>query len=293
MTASVNAPTTAPTTANAALRAAVARLAQAGIDSATTDARALLAHAMGLAPDRLTLHLPDRMTEQAQAAFDAALTARETRQPVAQIIGHRLFWNHRFKVTPDTLDPRPETEILVAEALRQPFAKLLDLGTGTGCILLSCLAAMPMAAGVGADVSAAALAVARENADALGLTARARLIQSDWFAQIEGRFDLITSNPPYIAADEMAALAPDVRLYEPHLALTPGGDGLAAYRAIALGAPARLLPGGRLLLETGPAQGAAVSALLAAQGLEQIRILPDFDGRDRVVCAQKPNNSAA
>ncbi len=273
-----------------ALRAATLRLAAAGIEAANGDARALLAHAIGVAPDRLTLHLPDPLLPEAQVRFDAMLTARETRQPVAQILGHRLFWGHSFRVTADTLDPRPETEVLVAAALERPFLKLLDLGTGTGCILLSCLAGMPMAAGIGTDISVAALAVAQHNADALHLAGRARLIRSDWFAAIPGRFDLITSNPPYIAAAEMADLSPDVLNHEPHLALTPGGDGLDAYRAIAAGAPARLMSGGRLLLEIGPTQGAAVSALLAAQGLENIRILPDFDGRDRVVSAQKPDD---
>ena len=273
-----------------ALRAATQRLTAAGIAGANGDARALLAHAIGIAPDRLTLHLPDPLLADAQARFDASLTARESRQPVAQIVGHRLVWGHRFKVTQDTLDPRPETEVLVAEALSRPFLKLLDLGTGTGCILLSCLAGNPMAVGVGSDISSAALAVAQTNAETLGLVARVRLIQSDWLKAIPGRFDLIASNPPYIAAAEMAGLAPDVLDHEPHLALTPGGDGLDAYRAIAAGAPARLISGGRLLLEIGPTQGAAVSALLAAQGLQNIRILPDFDGRDRVVCAQKPDD---
>ena len=197
-------------TAAEALRAALPRLQAAGIETAARDARVLLAHAMGIAPDRLTLHLPDTLSDQSLATYETAITARLAHQPVAQITGQRLFWGRSFKVTRDTLDPRPETEILVAEALSRPFLKLLDLGTGTGCILLSCLADMPMASGVGSDLSAAALAVARENAENLGLTARAKLVQSDWFAAIPGRFDLIVSNPPYIAQDEMAGLSPDV-----------------------------------------------------------------------------------
>lgn len=277
-----------PATAADALRAALPRLQAAGVESAARDARVLLAYAMGVAADRLTLHLPDALTETALATYDAAITARTQHRPVAQITGQRLFWGRAFKVTQDTLDPRPETEILVAEALTRPFLKLLDLGTGTGCILLSCLADMPMASGVGADLSEAALAVAQENADRLGLTKRARLIRSDWCAEVSGRFDLIVSNPPYIAASEMPGLSRDVLDWEPLSALTPGGDGLAAYRIIAAQAPARLMNGGRLLLEIGPTQAAAVSALLAAQGLENIRILQDLDGRDRVVCAEKP-----
>ncbi|MCC6520333.1 MAG: peptide chain release factor N(5)-glutamine methyltransferase, partial [Tabrizicola sp.] len=217
-----------------------------------------------------------------------ALVARIARQPVAQITGRRLFWGLSFRVTRDVLDPRPETETLVAEALKVPFLKVLDLGTGTGCILLSCLKGMPMARGLGTDISDAALQVAVGNTRDLGLEARARFRKSDWFGQVTGAFDLIVSNPPYIAAEEMPALAPEVRDWEPHLALTPGGDGLDAYRTIARGAGARLLPGGRLLVEIGPTQGQAVAALFEAEGFAAIRILPDMDGRDRVVAAVKP-----
>ena len=272
-----------------ALAPAVARLEAAGVEGAGRDARVLMAHALGIAPDRLTLHLPDEMTGPQVSAFDEAIRARASRQPVAQIIGQRLFWGRWFRVTRDTLDPRPETETLVAAALEQPFLKVLDLGTGSGCILLSCLAGMPVSQGVGVDISEAALAVAADNSRNLGLDGRARFQRSDWFSQVSGAFDLIVSNPPYIAADEMQALAPEVRDWEPHLALTPGGDGLDAYRTIARGAGARLLPGGRLLAEIGPAQGQAVAAMFAAAGLQDVRVLPDMDGRDRVVAAVKPD----
>ena len=274
-------------TGNEALRAAIPRLAAAGIPDAPRDARALLAHATGIAPDRLTLHLADPLQPDAITAFEAAITRRAAREPVSHITGTRLFWGRSFRVTPDTLDPRPETEILVEAALSEPFLKMLDLGTGTGCILLSCLAGMPMAQGIGSDIHPATLAVAEGNARDMGLSGRARFVLSDWFAAIPGRFDLILSNPPYIAEEEMAALSPEV-LHEPRRALTPGGDGLDAYRAIAKGAPARLMPQGRLIVEIGPTQGAAVAALLAAQGLQDIGILPDLDGRDRVVVARKP-----
>lgn len=275
-------------TAAEALRGAVQRLKAAGVPDAARDARLLLAHAIGIGADRLTLHLPDPLTPEAVARFDAALADREARQPVSQILGERLFWGRRFRVTRDTLDPRPETEILVAEALRRPFVRILDLGTGTGCILLSCLADMPMATGLGTDASPTALAVAEENARRLNLDSRARFQSSDWFAQVSGRYDLIVSNPPYIAADEMAGLAPEVRLWEPLAALTPGGDGLDAYRHIARGAPAHLMAGGRLLLEIGPGQALAVRGLLQAQGLVSARVIRDLDGRDRVVVAEKP-----
>jgi release factor glutamine methyltransferase len=271
-----------------ALRRAVPLLREAGIEDGSRDARVLLAHALGIGHDRLTLKLQDDMTEPQAALYDAALQARIARQPVAQITGRRLFWGQSFRVTRDTLDPRPETETLVAEALSQPFLKMLDLGTGTGCILLSCLKGMPLARGTGTDISDAALQVAIGNTRDLGLEARARFRKSDWFEKVTGAFDLIVSNPPYIAAAEMPTLAPEVRDWEPHLALSPGGDGLDAYRAIARGAGARLMPGGRLLVEIGPTQGQAVAALFRAAGLDGLRILPDLDGRDRVVAAQKP-----
>ncbi|MES2540853.1 MAG: peptide chain release factor N(5)-glutamine methyltransferase [Pseudomonadota bacterium] len=275
-----------------ALRRAVPLLREAGIEDAARDARVLLAHALGIGHDRLTLKLQDDMTPPQEADYNAALQARIARQPVAQITGRRLFWGLSFRVTRDTLDPRPETETLVAEALSEPFLKLLDLGTGTGCILLSCLKGMPLARGLGTDISDAALEVAMGNTRDLGLEARARFRKSDWLTSVTGAYDLIVSNPPYIAADEMPTLAPEVRDWEPHLALSPGGDGLDAYRAITRGAGARLMPGGRLLVEIGPTQGPAVSALFAEAGLEQIRVLPDMDGRDRVVAGVKPAGDA-
>jgi release factor glutamine methyltransferase len=268
-----------------ALSAATRRLGEAGIEGAARDARRLLAHALEIAPDRVTLILPDAIEPSALAGFEALVDRRLAREPVSQITGRRAFYGREFRVTRDTLDPRPETELVVATALERPFVKMLDLGTGTGCILLSCLAGMPFATGTGTDVSEGALAVAAENAETLGLTRRARFCRSDWFAGVTGRFDLITSNPPYIAEGEMAGLAPEVRDWEPRGALTPGGDGLDAYRAIAAGAGARLMAGGRLVLEIGPTQGVAVAALLRAQGFAEPDVRRDLDGRDRVVVA--------
>lgn len=273
------------TTVTEALRAAITRLRAAGVEDPARDARALMAHAAGLTPDRLTLHLSDPLTDPQAAAFAAHVAARERRQPVAQIIGQRLFWGRPFCVTPDVLDPRPETETLIDHALSQPFSRVLDLGTGTGAIVITLLAERPDATGLGVDLSPDALTVARGNARLLGVMGRARFLASDWFAAVEGRFDLIVSNPPYIAAAEMAGLSPEVRDWEPHLALTPGGDGLGAYRAIADGAVAHLEPGGRLMVEIGPTQGQAVAGMFSAAGLENTRIIADLDGRPRVVAA--------
>ncbi len=194
-------------------------------------------------------------------------------------------YDHEFKVTADTLDPRPETETLVAEALNAPFQKVLDLGTGTGAIVISLLAARPAAKGVATDLSETALAVARENAEAIGVADRLELAQSDWFSDVIGTYDLIVSNPPYIALDEMAGLAPELS-HEPRMALTDEGDGLACYRVIAATARPHLTTGGRLLVEIGHMQGAAVASLFAQAGLEDVEILNDLDGRNRVVCGK-------
>lgn len=275
-------------TAALAYREAVARLTAAGLPDAARDARLLMAHALEISADRVMLALHDPLPEAAAMRLEEAVTARLARQPVSQITGQRQFWGRSFRVTRDVLDPRPETETLVAEALAAPFSCILDLGTGSGAILLTLLAERSGATGIATDLSDAALEVARGNAVALGLTDRASFLQGDWFAPVSGRFDLIVSNPPYIAADEMAGLSPEVREWEPHLALTPGGDGLDAYRAIAAGARDHLLPQGRLLVEIGPTQGAAVAALFTAAGLAQARILTDLDNRHRVVSAIAP-----
>lgn len=273
-------------TANTALRAAIADLAAAGIDSPARDARLLLAHAMSVSPDRLTLHLKDALAPATAASFARMIRARTTYQPIAQILGYRLFWGRKFRVTKDVLDPRPETETLIAEALKSPAKTVLDLGTGTGAILLTLLAEWPDAQGTGTDISAPALAVAQGNAQTLGLARRAVFTLSDWLDSIPDRYDLITSNPPYIAAHEMPHLSPDVRNHEPHIALTPGGDGLAAYRAIATGAASRLMPGGRLIVEIGPTQGPEVCAVFTSAGFASTTITADLDGRNRIVTAR-------
>jgi release factor glutamine methyltransferase len=271
-----------------ALRAAKARLEAAGVEGAARDARRLLAHALGVAPDVLAGRMTDPVPEAAVAAFDALVGRRVAREPVSHLTGQRAFWGRDFRVTRDVLDPRPETETLVARALAEPFARVLDLGTGSGCILVTLLAERPGAQGVGTDISPDALLIAGENAARHGVADRLVLTPSDWFGDIGGRYDLIVSNPPYIAADEMAGLSPEVRDHEPRGALTDEADGLTAYRAIAEGAGRFLVPGGRLLVEIGPTQGMAVSSLFAQAGLERVVVHPDLDGRDRVVAARRP-----
>ncbi|MGG7644164.1 peptide chain release factor N(5)-glutamine methyltransferase [Rhodovulum sp. YNF3179] len=269
--------------ARAALAAAADRLRAAGVPEPLGDARRLMAHALGVAPARLTLALGEPVEPEALTRFETAVARRAGREPVAQIVGRRVFWGRDFAVTADVLDPRPETETLIAAALELPFERVLDLGTGSGCILLTLLAERPAAQGLGTDISEAALAVARTNARALGLETRAAFRRADWCNGIDGRFDLVVANPPYIAAAEMPDLAPEVREWEPAAALSPGGDGLDAYRAIAAGVQARLAPGGSVLVEIGPTQEAAVAALFAAAGLSCRAVHRDLDGRDRTL----------
>lgn len=269
------------------LAQAVACLRAAGVPDPARDARILLAHAAGIAPDRVTLILPETAPEEDAARFVALAGRRAAREPVSHLTGERLFWGRSFHVSSAVLDPRPETEILVAAALEETFSNILDLGLGSGCILLSLLAERKDAFGMGVDLSPAALAVACRNADRLGVAPRADLRQGDWFAPVTGHFDLIVSNPPYIAREEMAALSPEVAGHEPRIALTDEADGLSAYRAIAAGIDAHLLPGGRVIVEIGPSQGMAVAGILAEAGLEDIAIRPDLDGRDRVVLGRK------
>lgn len=263
------------------LRDAVALLQASDVPGAERDAQILLLHVLDQPRHRLPEALQAQVPQQALAQFNLAIAARANRQPVSQLLGRRAFWKHDFRVTPDTLDPRPETERLVELALAEPFDSVLDLGTGTGAILISLLAERPGARGIGTDLSPAALEIARGNAQMIGVAANFQ--HSNWFSAVSGQFDLIVSNPPYIALSEMAQLAPEVRDWEPRMALTDEADGLGAYLAICAGAGAHLALGGRLMVEIGPSQGAAVSALMAGAGLVDIAVFQDLDGRDRVV----------
>jgi release factor glutamine methyltransferase len=221
-------------------------------------------------------------------AYRSLIEQREARLPLSHIVGYRDFWKHRFEITPDVLDPRPETEILIELALQASYSKVLDLGTGSGCIVISLLDERPQARGTGTDTSDRAILVARRNAEQLGVADRLSVRSSDWFHDVVGRYDLIVSNPPYISVSEMNCLEPEVREHEPRAALTDERDGLTAYHAIAQGAPDHLLPGGRLLVEIGPAQARPVTAIFQVAGFLDVTIHRDLDQRDRVVSARFP-----
>jgi release factor glutamine methyltransferase len=226
-----------------------------------------------------------------------ALTARRVlREPMAYILGEREFWGLPFKVSPAVLVPRPDSETLIEAALalmpdRQRAWRILDLGLGSGCLLLTLLREYPAASGVGMELSSEALAVAKANAEALGVDRRTRLVpgdwrQPDWQQQLGGPFDLVVSNPPYIAAGTIERLMPEVARFEPRLALDGGPDGLAAYHAIATAAAALVAPGGRLLVEAGEGQVPEISRIFSSAGLVMEEPWKDLGGTDRVVSAK-------
>lgn len=271
------------------MRDAALRLGAAGVENAPREARLLLAHALGVEPVDVILRENDNVDPLGLTAFEAAVQRRLAGEPVSRIRGWREFYGRRFVVTPDVLDPRPETELLVELGVKLlgAGARVLDLGTGSGSILVSVLAERADATGVGLDISPAALAVARRNAEALGVSGRAAFVEGGWATALPGPFDLVLSNPPYIAQDEMAGLAVDVRAYDPHVALTPGGDGLDAYRAILAAMPGWLKPGGWIGFEFGAGQAEAVAALMEAAGLETIEVHRDLAGIQRAAFGRR------
>ncbi|WP_370231440.1 peptide chain release factor N(5)-glutamine methyltransferase [Cognatishimia sp.] len=263
-------------------------LRDAGIEGPERDARLLLAEVIGMLAARMSLE-PDLKVSDAQAKeFHSFLARRVAREPVSRILGRRNFWGRDFEVTPDVLDPRPETETLIDLCLQGPQpATLLDLGCGSGIIALTLLAEMKTARGVACDISDACLAVTKRNAVSVGVLDRLDLIKSNWFSDISGEFDLIVSNPPYISDAEMTSLSLDVFNHDPHLALTPGGDGLAPYEALAKGALKHLSKGGRILVEIGYQQGPDVVRIFETAGLADVQCHKDLNGHDRVVSAHQ------
>ena len=275
-------------TAGEAMAAAASRLRAAGVPDPARDARLLLAHAASVDAARVTLIAPEEIAPEIEERFEHLIALRAVRVPVSQLVGSRAFYGRDFKISRNVLDPRPETETLIELALSRPFERVLDLGTGSGCVLVTLLAEQPEAQGLGVDLSEDACLQASANAVHFGVNARAEILQSDWFDQVDGRFDLIVSNPPYIAASEMASIAPEVREHEPRMALTDEADGLSAYRVIAAEAQGYLTSAGRVMVEIGWQQGQAVAEIFARSGWGSVEVAQDLGGKDRVVCASKP-----
>ncbi|MGI9368159.1 MAG: N5-glutamine methyltransferase family protein, partial [Ruegeria sp.] len=229
-------------TAAQAMVAATARLRAAGVADPARDARVLLAHAARIEASRVTLIAPEELAPEIAERYDHLISLRAIRVPVSHLLGEREFYGRRFRVSGDVLDPRPETETLIEAALSLPFDRVLEMGVGAGWILVTLLAERTSATGMGVDLTQAACLQASANVVQHQVQARSEILQSDWFSHVEGEFDLIVSNPPYITADEMQELSEEVREHEPRMALTDEGDGLGAYRSLAAGAPDFLMP---------------------------------------------------
>ena len=249
---------------------------------------ALAAHVCDIDPSRVTLHEMDKVSEAVIARFDDAITQRQNHRPVSRIIGARQFWGRMFQITDDVLDPRGDTETLIAEALKTPAKRILDLGTGSGILGVTLAAEQVDAVVVVTDISKAALVVAKTNAKRHHVEERIEFIESDWFDSLDDKFDLIISNPPYIGENELEGLDPDVIDYDPMIALTPGGDGLAPYRIIAGQAQNYLNENGRVIVEIGHLQGNDVKNLFLNAGFTDVKILQDLDGKDRSIVAKHP-----
>lgn len=271
------------------------RFRQGGIDTPDLDARILVGHALGLDFTAVVRAGDWRLDDDEIARIEMFGARRLGREPVARITGTKEFWGLPFRITPDVLVPRPETETLVEQALaligradaRSRALRIADLGVGSGAILAALLTELPNATAIGTDRDFAALAVARENACQLGVASRATFAACDFGAAVTPGCDLVVTNPPYICTGEIAELEPDVREFDPRGALDGGHDGLAAYRVIANQAHDILGQGAHLVAEIGKGQGPAVTALFAAAGFGDIRVRRDLAGMERVVVARR------
>jgi release factor glutamine methyltransferase len=273
------------------LKAARARLAAAAVADPALDARLIVEHFSGTTRTQAIADPECGVDAGAIAAIDAALRRRVAGEPVHRILGYREFYGLRLSLSPETLEPRPDTETLVeavlpfvkATAERQGECRILDLGTGTGAIALALLAEVPEATAVGVDISADALATANRNARENGLSGRFRTVESNWFEKISDSFHVIVANPPYIPTEELETLQGEVRNFDPARALDGGADGLDAYRVIAKQAKAYLEAAGRLAVEIGHTQKEAVGPLFEAAGFRIVEARKDLAGRDRVL----------
>lgn len=274
------------------LNQALDTLVRAGIDSARLDTQLLLAHVLCMTREELLMRESVEMTEFQSAQFAALVARRASRIPISQLLGRKEFWGLTFKVSADTLTPRPDSETIIEALLahqprRSAQLRILDLGTGTGCLLLAALSEYPQSRGLGVDISERALAVAAENAASLRLEKRAEFKKSVWNSAINGVWDIVISNPPYIPAGEIQGLAPEVSRHEPRLALDGGSDGLDCYREITRFLPEILAESGMALLEVGRGQAQDVASLGQSHGLSLAGIACDLSGVGRCVILKK------
>ncbi len=275
----------------AALEDAVRRLDTAGVTGAPRDARLLLEHVTGAGPGLMATDPGRRLTGGETARLEELVRRRQRREPMSHLLGRREFWSLEFSVTADTLDPRPDSETLIEAALAAVAdhgarLEILDLGAGTGCLLLALLSELPAARGLGIDISEAALDVARLNAAALALAGRAEFRHGDWGAALERRFDIIVANPPYIRRGDIAGLQPEIARFEPRLALDGGPDGLDAYRILAIDIGRLLAPGGFAVIEIGEGQDIEITDIFLQLGLEIRNAKDDLNGIRRCLVAE-------
>lgn len=274
-------------------KSAIGRLRAAGVDGADVDAAILLAEVLQCDRAALLRRSRDVIAAPEVERYRRLLAAREAGRPVSRILGRREFWSLSFEVCDDVLDPRSDSETLIEAVLRRrdrgEDLRILDLGTGSGCLLLALLSEYPAAHGLGVDLSRAALAAASRNAERFGLAARARFGVADWGDGIAERFDIVIANPPYIAGAEISALAREVRLHDPLLALDGGEDGLAAFRKLVPALPDLLRTGGLAVLECGIGQASRVSSLLNSAGFARVEIAKDLAGIERCLTANLSN----
>lgn len=282
----------AATALSVLLAEATGRLRDAGLDSPRREAVALAVQCLGLGRESMVAAPNQLVTELHARRFREATSRRAAGEPLARITGHREFWSLDFILSADTLVPRPDTETVVEAVLSEitdssAALSVLDLGTGSGCILLALLSELPNARGTGIDISQAAIETARENARRLGLDGRADFQIGNWTDGLSARFDIVVANPPYIAEADRDALIVEVRDHDPPLALFAGADGLAAFRALIPGLAGVMAPGGLAALECGAGQGPKVAEMIAFAGFNAARLVADTAGHDRVVVARR------
>lgn len=275
-----------------AMADATRRLDSAGIANPRGEARVLLSHLLGLGAEKVIGYPELEIDGDSAINFEAALARRVRREPMSHVLGKREFWSLEFRVTADTLDPRPDSETLVEAVLEHAVERgrrfrVLDLGTGSGCLLLAILSELPNATGVGVDISLAALDVARGNATALGLGKRAEFKLAQWDSGLDGDFDIVVSNPPYIPTGELGRLEPEVARFEPRLALDGGIDGLAEFHALAPVIARRLRGRGIAVIEVGAGQSGPVVEIMTSAGFHIFDQRDDLGGVTRCLVLQR------
>ena len=264
------------------------KLSISEIDNAARDARILVAHALGIPISQLSLNTNENVPEDISASLEKLISRRINREPIAKILGKRQFWGRTFFISEDVLDPRGDTETLINYVKDRPVRSVLDLGTGSGVIAISLACEWKEVHVVATDISEAALLVAQKNARYFNVQDKIDFLKSDWFEAIEGKFDLIISNPPYIGLSESSEISQEVLNYDPDIALFAGSDGLEAYERIIPQLTKFLNPGARVVLEIGASQSESVKTLMNSSGLYEVNTFKDLAGKDRLVTAKLP-----